>query len=81
MVAMQSVVEPGQHARGIAEGGMLGDVRYPLAVDPHLTPVVEAVEKLLAGVRQLRVHIYRLPAKCHAPCPADDAKIAERDGQ
>ena len=54
---MQRVVEPRHHPRGIAEGGMLGDVLDALAVDPHLSAVVEAVEKFLAGVGKVRRHV------------------------
>src|SRR5262245_30684580 len=61
VVAVQRVVEPGDHPRGVAEGRVLGDVFDPLAVDPDLAVVVQALYKFLAGVRQHRGH-YRLPA-------------------
>ena len=63
MVAMQRVVEPRHHPRGITEGGMLGDVLDALAVDPHLSAVVEAVEKFLAGIGKQCRHRYRLPGE------------------
>src|SRR5215472_8174459 len=50
MIAVQGIVEPRDHPRRIAESGMLGDVLYPRAIDPHLAAVVEAVEKFLSGV-------------------------------
>src|SRR5215469_12529116 len=52
MVLVQRVVETGDHSRGVAEGRMRGDVLDPLTINPHLAPVIEAVEELLAGIRQ-----------------------------
>ena len=54
MIAMQRVVEPRNHPRRVAEGRMLGDVLDPLAVDPHLSAVIEAVEEFLAGIGKRR---------------------------
>src|SRR5215469_11553542 len=65
MVAMQRIIKTRQHPRGIAESGMLGDVRYPFAIDPHFAAVVEAVEKFRASVGQQPVHVCCLPAKGH----------------
>jgi hypothetical protein len=63
MVAMQRVVEPRHHSRGIAECRVLGDVFYPLAVNPNFSTIVKAVEKLLARVGKQRRHLYGLPVK------------------
>jgi hypothetical protein len=54
MVVVQRVVEPGDHPRGVAERRVHSDVLDPLAVDPDFTPVIEAVEKFLAGIGQQR---------------------------
>jgi hypothetical protein len=47
---------------------MLGNVFDALAVDPDLPAVVEAIEKLLSGVRKRRGHVYGL--SCEAEVPA-----------
>ena len=57
MIAMQRVVEPGDHPRRVAEGRVLGDVVDALPVNPHLPPVVQAVEKFLAGVGKQAFHV------------------------
>ena len=54
MVAMQRIVKPRDHPRRIAKGRVLGDVLYALAVDPHLSAIIEAVEKFLAGIGECR---------------------------
>ena len=46
---VQGVEQAREHAGGVAEGRVLGDLADPLAVDPHLAAVVEALQKLLAG--------------------------------
>src|SRR3984893_7903235 len=87
MVAVQRVIEPCRHPRGIAERGMLGDIFDPLAVNPDFSAIVEAVEKLLAGVGQRRGHAYVLPVKpkvpalrdCVAPLTMTTSVIAKRD--
>jgi hypothetical protein len=53
VVFVQGVVKPCDHPRGVAKGRMCSDVFDPLAVNPHLTPVIEAVEEFFAGIRQL----------------------------
>ncbi len=50
MVAVQRIVEPGDHPGGIAERRMLGDILDALTVNPDLSTIVQAVEKLLARV-------------------------------
>src|SRR5271165_2329213 len=67
VVAMQRVVEPGHHPRGVAESGMLGDVFDALAIDPDLPAVIEAVEKLLAGIGKQCRHSYGLPEMAQMP--------------
>src|SRR5207248_6051339 len=47
---VQRVVEPRQHARGIAKRGVRRDVFYALAVNPDLASVAQAFEILLTGV-------------------------------
>ena len=71
---MQRVIEPGDGARGIAEGRMRGDVLDPLAVDIDLAAVAQAFEVFLAGERPRRAracaqHIFRL-LPIHASFPA-----------
>ena len=63
MVAMQRVVESGDHPRGIAKGRMGGHVLDPLAVDPHLPAVVEAIEEFLAGVGKRSRHGSGFPVR------------------
>ena len=48
------VIEPGDIARGIAEGRMGGDVLDPLAVDIDLAAVAQAFKVFLAGERPRR---------------------------
>jgi hypothetical protein len=38
LILVQRIVKPGDHPRGIAEGGMLGDVLDALTIDPDLRP-------------------------------------------
>src|SRR6185436_12136580 len=52
VILMEGVVEPGQHAGAVLEGGVRGDVLHSLAVDPDLAAVVETRQELLAGVRE-----------------------------
>src|SRR6185436_10092170 len=52
VILMEGVVEPGQHAGAVLEGGVRGDVLDSLAVDPDLAAVVETRQELLAGVRE-----------------------------
>ena len=54
LVLMQRIIKTGDHPRGVAEGGVLGDVLDALAVNPDFAAVIEAVEEFLAGVRQER---------------------------
>ena len=54
VVVVQRVVQAGEHPGAVLERRVRGDVLHPLAVDPHLPPVVEALEELLAGVRERR---------------------------
>ena len=61
VIAMQRVVQPRHHPRGVAEGRVLGDLSDALPVDPHLPPVVEAVEKLFTRIGKCR-HFNALPA-------------------
>ncbi len=79
IIAVQRVVEPGDHPRGIAECGMLGDIFDPLAVYPHFSAIVEAVEKLLAGVGQRRGHAYALPCEAESACAARLLRCARND--
>src|SRR5437899_12026975 len=48
---VERVVEPRQHAGGIAKGWMRRDVVDALAVDPDLAAVAETLEELLARER------------------------------
>ena len=48
---VQRVVEPRDHARGVAEGRMLGHVLHALAVDVDLAAVAKRGEILRAGLR------------------------------
>ncbi len=57
MITMQRVVEPGDHPRRVAERRVIGDVFDALAVDPHLSPVVQAVQKFLAGIGKQAFHV------------------------
>ena len=41
---VQRIVQPGDHARGVAEGRVGGHVFDPFAVDPDLTPVTQALQ-------------------------------------
>jgi hypothetical protein len=61
VVAVQRIVQPGDHPRRVAEPRMLGDLLYALAVDPYLPAVVEAVEKFLARIGKRRSHAHSLP--------------------
>jgi hypothetical protein len=86
MVAVQRVVEPGDHASGVAKSRMRGDVFDPLAVNPHLSPVVEAVEKFAAGIGEQCRHwvVSLLKRAKDSSCSARfgrDAKIVESSGQ
>ena len=83
MVAMQRIVKPRDHPRRIAKGRMLGDVFYALAVDPHLSAVIEAVEKLLTRIGKRRDMPWfslrrrvQLNARCGADLPAQQLNIA-----
>jgi hypothetical protein len=55
VVVVQRIVEPRQHPGAVLERRVRGDVLDALAVDPDLAAVVEALEKLLAGVREGRL--------------------------
>ena len=57
VISVQRVVKPRNHPRGIAKGRMFGNFLYALAVDPHLPPVVQTLEKLFAGVRKRAFHV------------------------
>ncbi len=46
-LVVQRVIQARQHAGGIAEGRVRGDVLHPLAVDPNLAPVAQALHELL----------------------------------
>ena len=48
----RDVVEPRERARRLAEGGMLGDVLDPFAVEEHLPAVVERFEIFRAGAQR-----------------------------
>ncbi|MNN39402.1 hypothetical protein D3C81_1534370 [compost metagenome] len=50
---MQRLVHPGNHARHIAKGRMLGDIAHALAVDPHFAPIVQALQELLPRERYI----------------------------
>ena len=54
MIGVQSVIEAGDHARGIAKRGMLGDFADAFAVNPDFPPIVKTIKELLARVRQDR---------------------------
>ncbi|MNE85592.1 hypothetical protein D3C80_1826100 [compost metagenome] len=56
---MQGVVHAGDHAGGVAEGRMLGDVLHALAIDPHFAAVVQAFQIFLPGERD-EIFIYGL---------------------
>ena len=47
LLVMQCVVEARQHANRVAEGGVGGDVFYPLAIDPDLAAIPQTVDVLL----------------------------------
>ena len=49
---VQRIVEPRDHARGVAEGRMRGDVLDALAVDVDLAAVAQRLQKLLAVHRR-----------------------------
>ena len=51
LVVVQRVVEAGDHARGVAEGRMRGDVFDPLTVDVDGAIVAQRVQIFLAGLR------------------------------
>ena len=51
LVAVERIVEAGDHARGVAEGGMRRDVFDPLAIDVDGAAVAQRVEIFLAGLR------------------------------
>jgi hypothetical protein len=51
LVVVQRVVEAGDHARGVAEGRMGGDVFDPLAVDVDGAVIAQRVQIFLAGLR------------------------------
>src|SRR5580704_5506655 len=51
VILMQRVIQPSQHASRVAERRMFRDALDAFAVDPHLAPIIEAVEEFLAGVR------------------------------
>src|SRR5436309_8155002 len=80
MVAMQRVIEPSNHPRGIAEGRMLGHVFDPPAVNPDFSAIVEALEKLLAGIGQRRGHAYGLLCETESACAARLLRSARNDG-
>ena len=48
---MQRVIQPGDHARGVTEGRMRGDVFYPFAVEEHLAVVTQRLEIFGAVLR------------------------------
>ena len=54
---VQRVVEPSQHARGVAESGVCGDVLDPLAVDVDLAPVAQRFQELGTGHGPGRRHL------------------------
>ena len=51
---VQRIVEPRDHARGVAKGRMGGDVLDALAVDVDLAAVAQRLEILRAGLRRRR---------------------------
>ena len=51
LLVVQRVVEAGDHARGVAKGGMGRDVLDALAVDIDLAPVAQLLEIFGAGHR------------------------------
>ena len=46
-VLMQGFVQAGQHANGVAEGGMDRDIFDSLSVDPNLAPIAYALDVFL----------------------------------
>src|SRR5262245_42748373 len=58
MIVVERIVETREHPRAVLERGMRGDVLHALPVDPDLAAVVEALEELLARVRE----------RCLLPC-------------
>jgi hypothetical protein len=52
---VQRVVHPRQHPRGVAKGGMLGNVLDPLAVNPYLARIADALQEFLAVEGPLRL--------------------------
>src|SRR5207249_10675034 len=55
VVVVQRIVKPRKHPGAVLKRRMGRDVLDALAVDPDLAAVVEALEKLLAGVRERRL--------------------------
>jgi hypothetical protein len=51
LVVVQRVVEAGDHARGVTEGRMGGDVFDPLTVDVDGAVIAQRVQIFLAGLR------------------------------
>ena len=46
---MQGVIQPGDHARGVAEGRVGSEVLDPFAIDPNLARAAQAFQVLLTG--------------------------------
>src|SRR5437773_8277219 len=61
---VERVVEPRDHPRGIAEGGMRGDVLHALAVNPDFAIVAQALEILLTRERSHHVCPSSSLARC-----------------
>ena len=57
LVVVQRVVEARDHARGVAEGRMRGDVLDPLAIDVDVAVVAQRVEIFRAGLRACDVDV------------------------
>ena len=80
LVVVKRVVEARDHARGVAEGRMRGDVLDPLAVDVDVAVVAQRLQIFRAGLRsrdfdvarvlRRNCRLPRFPAPC-LPCHRD----------
>src|SRR5262249_25119725 len=72
---VQSIVQPGDHARSVAEGRVGGYIFDPFAVDPDLAPVTQALQ-VFASREGAAGNMGRCRSFCRhgwAPCVGDRA--------